>query len=125
MSDSLLKQVAQQFLLLTASGAVDEAYERFVAHDFIHHNQYFKGDRESLRLAMRESAASMPDKQLTVHSMVQEQDRVTTYSHVQISASAMDIAVFHMFRFENGKIAELWDVGQQIANESPNQNGLF
>lgn len=125
MSESTLKQIAQQFLELTASGAVDEAYERFVAHDFIHHNQYFKGDRESLRVAMRESAATMPDKKLTVHSIVQEQDRVITYSHVQISASAMEIAVFHMFRFESGKIAELWDVGQQIGKESPNQRGLF
>ncbi len=125
MSESTLKQIAQQFLELTASGAVDDAYERFVAHDFIHHNQYFKGDRESLRVAMRESATTMPDKKLTVHSIVEEQDRVITYSHVQISVSAMEIAVFHMFRFENGKIAELWDVGQQIGKESPNQRGLF
>ena len=121
----MLKHTARQFLNLTTSGLVDEAYERFVAPNFIHHNQYFKGDRESLRLAMKGSAESMPNKKITVHGVVQEGDRVTTYSHVQIPGNAMEIAVFHMFRFENGKIAELWDVGQQIAKDTPNNNGLF
>lgn len=37
----------------------------------------------------------------------------------------MEIAVVHMFRFENGKILEMWDVGQVMEKDSPNENGMF
>jgi len=35
------------------------------------------------------------------------------------------VAVVHIFRFENGKVVELWDLGQQMIKDSPNENGLF
>jgi len=56
------KQTAIQFLHAAASGRVDEAYEKYVSLDFSHHNPYFKGDRESLRLAMKEAAVQSPNK---------------------------------------------------------------
>ncbi|XDD49268.1 hypothetical protein AB3N59_12705 [Leptospira sp. WS92.C1] len=36
-----------------------------------------------------------------------------------------DIAVVHIFRFEEEKIVELWDLGQFIVKDSPNKNGSF
>jgi len=30
-----------------------------------------------------------------------------------------------LFRFEDGKIVELWDFGQPVPAESPNTDGLF
>jgi len=35
------KDMTKEFLRLCATGKVREAYERFVAHDFRHHNPYF------------------------------------------------------------------------------------
>jgi len=121
----LLKSIAQQFLTLTATGAVDEAFNNFVAEGFIHHNQYFKGDRESLRLAMKESAASGAPKIIEVHSMLQEGDRISAYSHVHTADFSLNLAVLHIFRFNYGKIVELWDMAQHIARDCPNENGLF
>jgi predicted SnoaL-like aldol condensation-catalyzing enzyme len=34
-------------------------------------------------------------------------------------------ALAHIFRFENGRIAELWDIAQPAPSDSPNQNGMF
>jgi len=31
----------------------------------------------------------------------------------------------HIFRFKGGRIAELWDIGVQEPEDSPNQHGLF
>jgi hypothetical protein len=31
----------------------------------------------------------------------------------------------HIFRFEDNRIAELWDIGQPISKTSPNENGPF
>jgi predicted SnoaL-like aldol condensation-catalyzing enzyme len=33
--------------------------------------------------------------------------------------------VIHIFRFEEDRIVELWDVGQEIPEDSPNDNGMF
>jgi predicted SnoaL-like aldol condensation-catalyzing enzyme len=40
-------------------------------------------------------------------------------------STAMTIAVVHLFRFEAGKIAELWDVGQAQPEQMVNQIGMF
>jgi predicted SnoaL-like aldol condensation-catalyzing enzyme len=127
MSDEngTLKTIAENFLKLAASGEVDAAYAKYVAQEFIHHNQYYAGDRASLRAGMQESALKFPGKALEVMAALQEGDRVVTYSHVKTGSGGMEIAVFHMFRFSGGKIVELWDVGQPIAQDTPNQNGLF
>jgi predicted SnoaL-like aldol condensation-catalyzing enzyme len=33
--------------------------------------------------------------------------------------------VVHIFRFENGRIVELWDVGQPVMDEGPNELDMF
>ncbi len=35
------------------------------------------------------------------------------------------IAVVHLFRFQAGKIVEMWDCGQQLPADSPNTDGAF
>jgi predicted SnoaL-like aldol condensation-catalyzing enzyme len=125
LDSKLLKHIARQFLILTATGSVDEAFASFVDDSFIHHNQYFKGDRETLKRAMQDSAASGAPKLIEVKSLLQEGDHITAYSHVHSADYALNLAVFHMFRFNNGKIVELWDVGQHIAKDCPNEHGLF
>ena len=79
------KEISKEFLRLCATGKVRDAYERFAAANFRHHNPYFRGDADSLRKGMEEAAAN----------------------------------------FEGERIAELWDVGMQAPQESPNQHGLF
>ena len=37
----------------------------------------------------------------------------------------LECAVVHILRFEEGKIAEMWDVGQEIPRDCPNQLGMF
>jgi predicted SnoaL-like aldol condensation-catalyzing enzyme len=37
----------------------------------------------------------------------------------------MGFQTFHLFRFEEGKIAEMWDVVQPLPETSPNENGIF
>lgn len=37
----------------------------------------------------------------------------------------MDIAVAHIFKFKKDKIIELWDLGQIMDPECPNEQGMF
>jgi predicted SnoaL-like aldol condensation-catalyzing enzyme len=119
------KEIALSFLKLVASGHIREAYEKHVAPGFKHHNPYFKGDAKSLQMGMEENESRFPNKKFQVHHAAEEGEMVFTHSHVTLKSGELEIAAVHIFRFENDKIAELWDVGQQIPKEGPNENGMF
>jgi predicted SnoaL-like aldol condensation-catalyzing enzyme len=119
------KDKAVEFLERVAKGDVHAAYGALVAPDFRHHNPYFRGDAKSLEDGMAGNAAQFPDKQLTVLRAVEEGDLVAVHSRVHHVRGDRGHAVVHIFRFEGGRIAELWDVGQSVPEESPNEYGMF
>jgi predicted SnoaL-like aldol condensation-catalyzing enzyme len=120
------KEIAISFLKLAASGEVKPAYEKYISPNFIHHNQYFKGDRESLLMAMNEAHKMSPNKSIDVKHAYETGDRVITHSLVtRENPTLSPIVVVHIFRFENEQVVELWDLGQEILKDSPNENGLF
>jgi predicted SnoaL-like aldol condensation-catalyzing enzyme len=125
MGNQSLKEAAVEFLTLVATGKVREAYERHVGPGFRHHNPYFRGDAESLMEAMEENAAQNPDKSLEVQTALQDGDRVAVFSRVRQKPGDRGAAVVHIFRFEGNRIAELWDVGQAVPEESVNENEMF
>lgn len=119
------KEAAISFLQMASSGAVREAYARYVGSGFRHHNPYFEGSAEILATAMEENARANPNKTLDIKRAVAEGDLVAVHSHVRQTPSDRGAAVVHVFRFEEGRIVELWDVGQAVPEQSPNQYGMF
>ncbi len=127
MDDSTtnIKTAAIHFLELTAVGKVTEAFDLYVGPDFRHHNISFKGDAASLKAAMLESAAYLPEKKLEIQFALQEENKVAIYSKVEIYPGEPGVALVHFFLFENNKIAELWDLAQAPPDEIVNEYGLF
>lgn len=119
------KETAVNFLRAASAGRIDEAYEKYTDESFKHHNAYFRGDRLSLMNGMKENALRFPEKVCTVKKILEDGPQVMTYSHIQMKPGEPGVAVVHIFRFHNGRIAELWDVGQPIPKDTPNENGLF
>ncbi|WP_111856327.1 nuclear transport factor 2 family protein [Acinetobacter oleivorans] len=120
------KQIAVRFLELAAAGEVDEAYSNYTAPNFKHHNPYYAGDANSLREGMRESAAETPNKVFDVQHVIEEGDLVAVHSKLEMQMNGLTtLAVVHICRFENGKIAEFWDVGQVQPDPLVNENGMF
>jgi predicted SnoaL-like aldol condensation-catalyzing enzyme len=120
------KEAAQSFLKLAGTGKVQEAYDQYIAPSFIHHNQYFKGDRRSLLEAMQEASKTSPNKSIEIKRVYEDGDTVITHSVVtRRDADAPAIAVVHIFRFEQDRVVELWDLGQPVSKESPNENGII
>jgi predicted SnoaL-like aldol condensation-catalyzing enzyme len=116
---------AISFLTLASSGKVKEAYSRYVGDGFQHHNPFFEGSAEALQAGMEENARQNPNKVFTILRTVSEGNFVVTHSHVQQSPEQPGAVVVHIFRFEKGHIVELWDLGQAIPADSPNQNGML
>src|SRR5262245_4845036 len=119
------KNTATTFLNLVATGKVDEAYSKYVAADFKHHNPYFEGSASALQNGMKENAIQNPEKAIDVKQVIAEGEFVVVHFLVRHKPGDLGAAVVHIFRFENGKIAELWDIGQEIPKDSPNQYGVF
>ncbi|MDB0325612.1 polyketide cyclase, partial [Acinetobacter baumannii] len=44
---------------------------------------------------------------------------------MQMNDKLTILAVVHICRFENGKIAEFWDIGQIQPDPLVNENGMF
>jgi predicted SnoaL-like aldol condensation-catalyzing enzyme len=75
---------------------------------------------------MREAAAITPNKAVEIKRLYEDGDTVIAYSRVKRQKpDAPDAAVVHVLRFENDQIVEMWDVGQPISKDSPNEHGMF
>ena len=118
------KEIATSFLHLASSGDVRNAYDNYVHNRFIHHNAFFKGDRESFLSAMENNAHEFPNKTYETVRVIEEGNFVVVHGKVVLSPDSQ-WSVIHIFRFEENKIVESWEASQEILKDSPNENGLF
>ncbi len=123
--DLTRKECALSFLKLVAAGDVRKAYERHTATDFRHHNPYFKCDAKSLMHGMEENAAQFPDKILEVQRALEDGELVAVHSRVKLKPEDRGLALVHIFRFRGNAIVELWDIGQPVPEQMPNECGMF
>jgi predicted SnoaL-like aldol condensation-catalyzing enzyme len=119
------KERAISFLRLASSGNVREAYEKYVHADFRHHNPYVPGDRASLLAGMEENAATFPQKEFEALRALEDGDLVAVHGRVRLTPSSPWIALIHIFRFKDNQMIEEWEAGQEVPQDSPNENGVF
>ncbi len=119
------KDRAAEFLRLAASGRVGEAFDKYVAPGFRHHNPYFPGDAASLAAGMAENARAFPGKVFEVLRTLEDGDLVAVHARVRMEPKEQDYALIHVLRFEGGRIAEMWEASQPVPEKSPNTNGAF
>lgn len=119
------KQIFTDFLTKCAGGHSREAFKSYVSSDFKHHNAYYKGDANTLMVAMEENAIENPGKNFQILRQMEDGDMVASHAKVQIKEDGPEYAIMHIARFEGNKIAELWDFGQQVPENMVNENGMF
>ncbi len=119
------KQAAVGFLQLVIAGRIDEAYQTHVESQGRHHNPFFPAGFAALKKGMIENHTQFPHKQLTVKNVLGDGDLVAVHSHMAPNPGDQGVAVVHIFRFQRDKIVELWDCGQAVPADTPNQDGMF
>jgi len=119
------KDTAVSFLKLASSGKVKEAYQAYVDSNFRHQNPYFPGNAEALMAAMEENSIQNPDKTIEVQRTLEDGDLVAVHALVRLKPGDLGIATVHIFRFQDNRIVELWDVGQAVPEKALNENGMF
>ena len=103
------------------SGAVD----RFIAPDYIQHNQAVEPGVASLKAFLDLIKAETPEAVHDVKRAFVDGDHVTVHYHVRRWPGDSGWAVIDIFRVEDGLIAEHWDVMQDVTEDGPNPIGPF
>ena len=116
---------ALEFLRLASAGDVDRAFGQYAAENFRHHNPWFSGDAQSLMRGMADNAREHPAKSCEPLRAIVEGELVCVHSRIRLEPAGRAIAAVHIFRFEGGRIAELWDVTQPEPDDIHNEHGLF
>jgi predicted SnoaL-like aldol condensation-catalyzing enzyme len=123
------EKVALEFLRLVSEGRAHEALDSCTP-DCRHHNPFFVGDMEVLALGLSAAALTQRSRptgerlnQLDLKHVISTPDLVVVHSHLHGLEASGGILQAHIFRFEDGRIAEYWDIRQVLPLNSPNSNG--
>ncbi len=119
------KQNAVDFLQMIVARKIKEAYKKYTSPKMIHHCAWFPHDAESLMNGMIEAHTKNPNTTIDIKHTLEDGNLVAVHLHVKHNAQELGYAIVHLFRFDNGKIVEMWDVGQEVPKESPNKKGMF
>ena len=103
---------------------VREAFETCVVEDYVQHNPGIADGREAAILAL-EPMFSKPTFMVEVKRILVDGNMAVVHLHARTSSEERGGSVMDMFRLENGKIVEHWDVLQEIPEESANPHPMF
>src|SRR4030042_1257337 len=119
------KESAVDYLELVVQGHIEEAYQKYIDLQGVHHNSFFLSGFPALKQAMIENHAQFPHKKFIVKHVLGEEDLVVVHSNIVLKADEPGMAVIHIFRFSENKIVEMWDIGQAVPADSLNKDGAF
>lgn len=114
--------MAVQFLQLIVDRKIDEAFQ-LVDMDGKHHTPFYPAGFAALHNGMKANDTHIPEKKLTVHQVIAENDLVSVFVHLALKPYEM--AVVYIFKFKNNKIVEMWDCGMPIPEDIKNTDGVF
>lgn len=90
--------------------------------DYIQHNQNVPPGKETLRQAFKKG---LDNVSTDIKRMVAEGDLVVAHHHFKLDPNSLGLAVIDIFRIQDGKIAEHWDVMMPIPENPPFPKPIF
>jgi predicted SnoaL-like aldol condensation-catalyzing enzyme len=117
----LVLDMFEQVLNPMDSSAVD----RFIAEEYIQHNQSVEPGREPLKAFLDMIRGQTPEAVHDVKRAFVDGDHVTVHYHVRRWPGDLGWAVIDIFRVAGGKVVEHWDVMQDVVEGGPNPNSPF
>ena len=124
MSQANRQIVAEYLSELYDKYQVREAFERHVSADYIQHNPLAENGREAA-ISFFEGFLNTSATQASVKRMIVENDMVAVHMHLQLGGNSPGFAVMDVWRIDDGKIVEHWDVIQEVPEETANGNSMF
>lgn len=100
------------------------AVPELIAADYIQHNPSIETGRDAFVAAFTGYFAAVPGLTVDIKRIIAADSLVVVHSHWRDSPAERGQAVIDIYRIENGKIAEHWDVVQPVPATAANDNGI-
>lgn len=115
---------AVEFMDMTAhQHRVDEAAALFLAEPYIQHNPRAASGIEEFRTGMTALLSAQPNRRYDIKRVLVDGNFVVLHSHVTNGPDDPGTAIVDIFRAQDGKFVEHWDVQQPLPTDTGNGNG--
>jgi predicted SnoaL-like aldol condensation-catalyzing enzyme len=103
----------------------EEAVAKYLGPHYRQHNPGAADGAEPFIGFVKRFAQTYPDFRVEPKRIIAEGDYVVLHSHLILKPGDRGRAVVDIFRLENGKIVEHWDVVQEVPETPANNNTMF
>jgi predicted SnoaL-like aldol condensation-catalyzing enzyme len=117
--------VTAYFRMLYQDKNVDEALNRYVSKDLVQHDPYLPDGSAAMADYYAPYFDQHPQASADIKRVIAEDDMVVVHSLWKESPEDSGQAMVDIFRVQDGKIVEHWDVIQDIPDNPANKNGMF
>ena len=101
------------------------AASKHLGSRYIQHNPVAPDGPEGLKGFIGFLKSKFPDSKSEIKRVFAEGDYVILHVHAVREPGTRGRAIIDIFRLENGKIVEHWDVAQDVPEKAANANGMF
>ncbi|WP_046733718.1 nuclear transport factor 2 family protein [Streptomyces humi] len=99
--------------------------DRFVRSDYLQHNPTAADGSAGLKALAASIHQQFPDARYDVKRAIVQGDLVLLHSNVVLVPGTKGSSVIDIFRFQGGKLAEHWDVIQDVPDTTASGNDMF
>lgn len=92
---------------------------------YIQHNPTYPDGKAAFKTAVAGFLKEYPESSAEIKHIIVEKNYVFIHNHIKLNAKERGQAAVDIFRVENGKIVEHWDVIQDIPEKSESGNAMF
>ncbi len=119
------RQIVEEFVdIFYRQKNARKAFMEYVVEEYIQHNPNIP-DGRAAAITFLEPKFLNPDSIFDIKRILVDGDLAMIHLHGRMSADSLGAVVVDIFRLENGKIVEHWDVLQQFPTECINPHPMF
>jgi predicted SnoaL-like aldol condensation-catalyzing enzyme len=115
------RKVVEYYELAFNEHQPEQAVEQYVGSEYIQHNPQAPDGAEAFIGFVK----AFPEVHVDIRRVLAEGDIVATHSLIKFSPDDRGTVAVDLFRLEDGKIVEHWDVLQPFPEESANAHPMF
>ena len=119
------KKVAQEFYDTIINKKDFESARKYIGKNYKQHNPLVADGPEGLKAFIEFLKTNFPEARSEIKRTLADGDYVVLHVHSIRPPNMRGRAIIEIFRLEDGKIDEHWDVIQEIPESSANHNGML